>query len=177
MRGWTTRWRWRRTAEPVNTTAGGVHSLGSAPALANTGKPQSRVRAVHQQEINKPSRVRLSGWHQSIGAVHAALAARPTTGLGDLGHAGADSSLTTWRIGFSNALFPSLWHSEHGRTRRPTAFESVFEGSADLLSVDSAGEKRLCGRHLRVTLSPGRFHRSRNHSDAADSSGPGRRGA
>ena len=55
---------------------------------------------------------------------------------------------------FSNALFPSPWHPENGRTRRPTAFESVFEGSADLMGVDSPAEKRLSGRRLRVT--PGR---------------------
>ena len=44
--------------------------------------------------------------------------------------------------------------------------------------VDSPAEKRLSrAPSTGYPWSPGRFHRSRNHSDAADSSGPARRAA
>ena len=83
----------------------------------------------------------------------------------------ADSSPTQTevvRIGFSNALFPSPSHPEHGRTRHPTRLNLSLETGGDLLGLSQAPS-------TGYPWSPGRMHRSRKPSDAADSSGPGRR--
>ena len=80
------------------------------------------------------------------------------------------------RIGFSNALFPSRWHPGTRQNTTPGALESVFEGGCGLLGVDSAAESRPSwAPPAGCPWSPARFHRSPKPSDAADSSGPGRR--
>ena len=82
------------------------------------------------------------------------------------------------RIGFSKGFFPSPWPPEHGSTRRPMRLNLSLDAGGDLLGVDSPAEKRLSrAPSTGYPLSPGLFHRSRNHSDAADSSGPARRAA
>lgn len=74
--------------------------------------------------------------------------------------------------GFSNALFLSLWQPN----TVPDTLESVIGGDCVLLSLDSAAEARVIrAPSAGYSLSLGRFHRYRKPSDAADSSGPGRR--
>ncbi len=53
--------------------------------------------------------------------------------------------------GFSNTLFPSPWHPEHGRTRCPIRLNPTLDGGGDPLGVDSPAEKCLPGCRLRVT--------------------------
>ena len=87
------------------------------------------------------------------------------------------------RIGFSNALF--LPHgtqntAEQGRDAAPDVLESVFgyrlRSAGDLSGADGPAKIRLpMVPSTGYPLPSGRFHRSRNHSDAADPSGPGRR--
>ncbi len=87
-------------------------------------------------------------------------------------------------MGFSNALFLSHGTpnaAEQGRHTAPDALESVFgcrlRAAGELLDIDGPANKRLpMAPSTGYTLPSGRFYQSRNHSDAADPSGPGRRG-
>jgi hypothetical protein len=87
------------------------------------------------------------------------------------------------RIGFSNALFPSGRHPEHGRTgaehRARSALNLSLDAGCDLWGVGrSAGpaENRPSWAPASgYPWSPARCHRSRERSDAADPSGPCRR--
>lgn len=79
--------------------------------------------------------------------------------------------------------FPTPRHPEHGRTgghTAPDALESVFgcrlRSAGELLGVDGPAKMRLpLAPSTGYPLPSGRFHRSRNQSDAADPGGPGRR--
>ena len=84
------------------------------------------------------------------------------------------------RIGFSNALFLARRHPEHGRTGAEHSARSALnlslDAGLDLLGVDGRGRpSRNAPVRLPSTgypLSPGRFHRSCSHRDAADSQRP-----
>ena len=69
---------------------------------------------------------------------------------------------------------------ELGRDAAPDVLESVFgyrlRAAGELLGVDGPAKIRLpMVPSTGYPLPSDRLHRSRNHSDAADSSGPGRR--
>lgn len=48
-------------------------------------------------------------------------------------------------IGFSNVLFPSPWHPEHGSTRRSMRLNLSLDEGGDPLGVDSAAESVFSG--------------------------------